>query len=66
MYISLKDSCLKGFNKWSDAHRPEIKKDALADGGDEVVAPDSGLDNRSMMSPKRSHQPALVRGAGTL
>jgi hypothetical protein len=32
MYISLKDSCSKDFNKWSDAHQPEIKKDVLADG----------------------------------
>ena len=32
MYISLKDSCSKGFNKWSDAHQREIKKDVLADG----------------------------------
>jgi len=38
MYISLKDSCSKGFNKWSDAHHLEINKDVLADGGDEVVA----------------------------
>ncbi len=45
MYISLKDSCSKGFNKWSDAHQPEIKKDVLADGGDEVVADGAGLDN---------------------
>jgi hypothetical protein len=66
MYISLKDSCSKGFNKWSDAHQPEIKKDVLADGGDEMVAADPGLDNRSMMSPKRPHQPPLVPGPGTL
>jgi hypothetical protein len=25
MYISLKDSCAKGFKKWADAHQPEIK-----------------------------------------
>jgi hypothetical protein len=60
MYISLKDSCSKGFNKWSDAHHPEIKKDVLADGGDEVVAAGAGL------SPKRPHQPSLVPGPGTL
>jgi hypothetical protein len=49
MYISVKDSCSKGFNKWSDAHQPEIKKDVLADGGDEVVADGAGL------SRKRPH-----------
>jgi hypothetical protein len=60
MYISLKDSCSKGFNKWSDAHQREIKKDVLADGGDEVVADGAGL------SPKRPHQTPLVLGPGTL
>ena len=38
MYISLKESCSKGFNRWSDAHQPEIKKDVLADGGADGVA----------------------------
>ena len=66
MYISLKDSCSKGFNKWSDAHQPEIKRDVLADGDDEVMAADPGLDNRSMMSPKRPHQLPLVPGPGML
>jgi hypothetical protein len=66
MYISLKDSCSKGFKKWSDAHQRKIKKDVLADGGDEVVADGAGLDNRSMMSPKRPHQTPLVPGPGTL
>jgi hypothetical protein len=66
MYISLKDSCSKGFNKWSDAYQPKIKKDVLPDGGDEVVTAGAGLDNRSMMSPKRPHQTPLVPGPGTL
>ena len=65
MYISLKDSCSKGFNKWSDAHQRKIKKDVLADGGDEVMADGAGLDNRSMMSSKRPQTP-LVPGPGTL
>jgi hypothetical protein len=60
MYISLKDSCSKGFNKWSDAHQREIKKDVLAQGDDEVVADGAGP------SPKRPHQPPLVPGPGTL
>ena len=32
MYISLKDSCAKGFNKWADAYQPEIKNDLRASG----------------------------------
>jgi hypothetical protein len=66
MYISLKDSCSKGFNKWSDAHKPESKKDVLADGGNEVVAGDPGLDNKTMMSPAQPHHPALMPGPRTL
>ena len=48
MYISLKASCSKGFNKWSDAHQPELKKDVPADGGDDVVVANRGLDNTSI------------------
>jgi hypothetical protein len=62
MYISLKDSCSKGFNKWSDAYQSEIKKDVLADGRGEVVAADPGLVNRSMMWPAQPHHPALMPG----
>jgi len=51
--------------KWSDAHQPEIKKDVLADGDDELVTADPGLDDRSMMSPERPDHPALVPGPGT-
>ena len=43
------------------ADEPEIKKDVLADGGDEVVAAGAGH-----MSPKRPHQPPLEPGPGTL
>jgi hypothetical protein len=49
-----------------DAHQPEIKKDVLADGDEVVAAADPGLDNTSMMSPKRPHRPALMPGPGTL
>ena len=64
MYISLKDSCSKGFNKWSDAHQREIKKDVLADGGDEVVADGAGLDNVDDVAQAASRHrsyPARVR-----
>ena len=54
MYISLRDSCSTGFNKWADAHQPEIKKDALAEGGDQVTTTDPGLDKRSVTSPERA------------
>jgi hypothetical protein len=66
MYISLKDSCSKGFNKWADAYQSEMKKDVLTDGGDAVVAADLGLDYRSMKSSGRPHHTALVPGPGTL
>jgi hypothetical protein len=65
MYISLKDSCTKGFNKW-DARQREIKKEVLAAGSDEGMAADLGLDNRSKISPKRPHHLALIPGPGTL
>jgi len=57
MYISLKDSYSKGFNKWWDAYKPEIKKDVLADGGDEVVAAHPGLKDTSVMSPEQPQHP---------
>ena len=66
MYISLRDSCSKGFNKWSEAHRPETKKNVQADGGDNVVVANRGLDNSSMRSPERHHYSALAPGPGRI
>ena len=66
MYISLKDSCSTGFNKWADAHQLEIKKDVLAEGGDQVVTADPGLDKRLVMSSERAHHPALMPGPDML
>ncbi len=71
MYISLKESCTKGFRKWSDVYqpeinKPEINKDVRADQGDREVDADSDLDNRVMSSADRPHRPWLVPGAGTL
>lgn len=54
MYISLKESCSKGFNKWPDAHQPEITKDVVADAGSELAVADPGLDDRPVMSPEQS------------
>ena len=63
MYIPPRDSCAKGFKKWSDAHQPEINNDVCAGGGYGVVATDPDLDNRVMTSP---HRPWLVPGVGRL
>ena len=66
MYISLRDSCAKGFKKWSDAHQPEIENDIRAGEGDGVGAADPDLENKVMTSPERPHRPWLVPGVGTL
>ncbi|MGB9650096.1 MAG: hypothetical protein WCB44_34050 [Stellaceae bacterium] len=76
MYISLKESCTKGFRKWSDVYqpeinkpeinKPEINKDVRADQGDREVDADPDLNNRVMSSADRPHRPWLVPGAGTL
>ena len=62
MYISLKNSCSKGFKKWADAHEPQSQ----APVGDEPVADDPGLDSGVMTPPEQPHRPWLVPGAGTL
>jgi hypothetical protein len=59
MYISLKESCTKGFRK-------RIDKAPRADEGDREVHADPDLDNRAMSSADRPHRPWLVPGAGTL
>jgi hypothetical protein len=64
MYISLKDSCVTGFNKWANAHQPVIKNDLGADNG--LAATSRDHDNAVMTSLDRPHRPWLVPGAGTL
>ena len=64
MYISLKDSCAKGFNKWADAHQPEIKNDLRTSMGDGLAAPSPDHDDVLMTSLE--HRPWLVPGTGTL
>jgi hypothetical protein len=64
MYISLKDSCVKGFNKWANDHQPVIENDLGADNG--LAAPSPDHDNAVMTSLERPHRPWLVPGAGTL
>ena len=66
MYISLKDSCSKGFKKWADAHQPEIKNDRGAREGNGLAAAGPDQDNLVMTSPDRPHRPWLVPGGGTL
>jgi hypothetical protein len=66
MYIPPRDSCSKGFKKWSAAHQPQINKDVRAGEGYGVVAADPDLDNRVMTSPERQHCPWLVPGVGRL
>ena len=66
VYISLKDSCTKGFRKWSDVYEPEINKDIRADEVGREVDANLDLDNRVMSPADRAHRPWLVPGAGTL
>jgi hypothetical protein len=66
MYIFPRDSCSKGFKKWSGAHQPQINKDVRAGEGYGVTAADPDLDNRVMTSPERPHCPWLVPGVGRL
>jgi hypothetical protein len=65
MYISLKDSCAKGFNKWANTHQVEIKNDFCASGENGLPAASPDHDN-VMTSLERPHRPWLVPSAGTL
>jgi len=62
MYISLKDSCAKGFNKWANTYEPEIKND-LGMAGSAATSPDQ--DNSVMTSLEGRRRPRLVPGAET-
>jgi hypothetical protein len=55
MYISLKDSCAKGFKRWADAHQPEIKNDLRASRGNGLAAASTDQDNLMMTSLERPH-----------
>ena len=63
MYISLKDSCAKGFKKWADAHEPEIKNDLHASRGNGLAAASNDQDNL-MTSLERPHRPTAGAGRG--
>jgi hypothetical protein len=64
MYISLKDSCAKGFRKWADAHQLEIKNDLRASGGNRLVAASSDQDSPAMTSLERSSSSVARAGRG--
>ncbi len=66
MYISLKDSCAKGFKKWADTHQPEIKDNLRTSRRNGLAAANPDHDNVVMISLERPHRPWLVPGAGTL
>jgi hypothetical protein len=66
MYISLKDSCAKGFKKWADAHQLEIKYDLRASGSNGLAVASSHQDSLVMTSPEQPHRPWLVPGVGML
>jgi hypothetical protein len=61
MYISLKDSCAKGFRKWADAHQPEMKNDLRASGS-RLVSASPDQDSPVLTSLERPHHPWLVPG----
>jgi hypothetical protein len=64
MYISLKDSCAKGFNKWADTYQPAIKNNLSGSGGDGSAPAAPDQDNLVMTSLERPHRPWLVPDAG--
>jgi hypothetical protein len=64
MYISLKDSCAKGFKKWADAHQPEIKNDLHASRGNGLAAASTDQDNLVMTSLEQPHRSMARAGRG--
>jgi hypothetical protein len=66
MYISLKDSCAKGFNKWADIHQPQIKNDVRTGSDSGLPAASHDPRNLVMTSLERPHRPWLVPVAVTL
>jgi hypothetical protein len=43
MYISLKDSCAKGFNKWANTYQPEIRNDLGTNNGSVAESPNQDI-----------------------
>lgn len=65
MYISLADSCAKGFRRWSDAHEPH-GNDNEGDVArvDALTGADSDIAYAAMTPPERTSRPWLVAGVG--
>jgi hypothetical protein len=64
MYISLADSCSRGFRKWADAHQPDDGNNPQVGGSAAGVIADPG---DAVMTPsEQPHRPWLVPGAGRL
>ena len=67
MYISLRESCAKGFMKWFDAHQPLLStKDDDGDVaiGDAIAIASLKIDYAVMTPPELPHGPWLVPGVG--
>jgi hypothetical protein len=64
MYISLKDSCAKGFNKWANARQPEIKNDLRESGGNGLGAASPDQDNAVMTSLRAAASSMARAGRG--
>ena len=64
MYISLRESCAKGFKKWADAHQPEIKNDLGASRRNGLAAASPDHDNLAMTSLERAASSMARAGRG--
>jgi hypothetical protein len=66
MYISLAESCAKGFRRWSDAHQP-FGNDNEGDVArlDALACAASGIEYAGMTPPNAPHAPWLVPGVGS-
>ena len=66
MYISLADSCAKGFRKWADTHQPDDSNDGDDGKSARAVTAASDLDHAVMAPPEQPYRPWLVPGTGRL
>jgi hypothetical protein len=62
MYISLEDSCAKGFKKWADVHQPEKLDGARAAAGEGGVIAAPDLAQRVTTPAEQPHRPWLLPG----
>lgn len=57
MYISLVDSCAKGFKKWADIHQPEKLGGARARADEGTVIAALDLDQEVTAPAEQPHRP---------